>query len=130
MARPLYILGVVFGIWQPRPHDVTPAARYVSWIEDGAWFDCAVDSRRDVDVRKAWDSDGRLIASGHFRLECLGRAAAKAELRPSSVNSSGGHAYAIYLFGENGARSRTLVPVTSEGQNPCPQVTITYPGSQ
>lgn len=131
LARPIYIFGVVFGIWQPmtRPPSVSSAARYVSWIEDGTWFDCAVDSKRDVDTCKAWDSDGRLLAAGDFRLECQGRAATKAELHPSSVSSSGGHGYAIYLFGKEGAHSRTLVPVTNEQQNPCPQATITYPPS-
>lgn len=130
LARPIYIFGVVFGIWQPmtRPTGVSSTARYVSWIEDGTWFDCAVDSKRNVNTCKAWDSDGRLLADGDFRLECQGRAATKAELRPSAVSSSGGHGYAIYLYGDKGARSRTLVPVTTEVQNPCPKVTITYPG--
>jgi hypothetical protein len=130
-ARPIYIFGVVFGLWQPwnRPLGVSPAARYVSWIEDGTWFDCAVDSMRNVDTCKAWDSNGRVLADGDFRLECQGRAATNAELRPSSVDSSGGHGYAIYLFGKDGARSQTLVPVTNQQQNPCPQVEVTYPSS-
>jgi len=128
LARPIYVFGVVFGIWQPitRPPGVSLVARYVSWLEDGTWFDCAVDSRRNVDTCKAWDSDGRLLAAGDFRLECQGRAATKAELHPSSVSSSGGRVYAIYLFGKDGARSRTLLPITSEQQNPCPQATVTY----
>ena len=131
MARPVYIFGVVFGLWQPwtRPFGVSSSARYVSWIEDGTWFDCAVDSKRNMNVCRAWDSSGRLLADGDFRLECQGRAATKAELRPSSISSSGGHCYAIYLYGKEGARSRSLVPVTSEQQNPCPQTTITYPSS-
>jgi hypothetical protein len=131
LVRPTYIFGVVFGIWQPltKPPGVSSAARYVSWIEDGTWFDCTVDSKRNVNPCKAWDSNGRLLADGDFRLECQGRAATNAELRPASVSSGGGHAYAIYLFGKAGGRSRTLVPVDSAQQNPCPQVTITYPSS-
>jgi hypothetical protein len=122
----IYIFGVTFGLWQPltRPLGVSSTARYVSWIEDGTWFDCVVDSKRNVDTCRAWGSDGRLLADGDFRLECQGRAATEAELRPSSVDSSGGRGYAIYLFGEQGARSRTLLPVTSENQNPCPQTRV------
>ena len=128
-VRPVYVFGVVFGLWQPwtRPVGVSKAAHYVSWVEDGTWFDCILDSKRNVDVCRAWDGTGRLLADGDFRLECQGRAASSAELRPSSVSSSGGHAYAVYLFGEKGSKSETLVPVTSEHDNPCPHVTITYP---
>jgi hypothetical protein len=129
LAWPAYILGVVLGLWQPlqRPSGVSLSARYVSWIEDGTWFDCVADSRRNVDVCKAWDSNGRVLADGDYRLECQGRAAVGNELRPSSVSSSGGHGHAIYLFGQEGARTRTLVPVTNERQAPCPEVRITYP---
>jgi hypothetical protein len=128
---PIYKFGVVFGVWQPftKPPGISSAAHYVSWIEDGTWFDCAVDLKRNVNTCKAWDSDGRLQADGDFRLECQGRAATNAELRPSSVSSSGGRGFAIYLFGKDGARSQTLVPVTNGRQNPCPKVTITYPSS-
>lgn len=129
VARPVYIVGVAFGIWQPlsRPSDVSSAARYVSWIEDGTWFDCAVDSKRNVNSCKAWDSSGQLLADGDFRVECQGRAATKAELRPSFVSSSGGHGYAIYLYGKEGARSLALLPVTSAVPAPCPNVSISYP---
>jgi len=128
-VHPLYVEGVIFGLWQPlqRPPGVSSKAHYVSSIEDGTWFDCSVDLVKNVDTCKAWDSYGAPLADGDFRLECLGRAATAKELRPSSVSSSGGHAYAIYLFGEHGARDLTLVPVSNEHPKPCPEVTITYP---
>ena len=128
LARPIYIAGVTVGVLQPltRPSGVSGSARYVSWIEDGIWFDCGVDSKRNVDTCKAWDSNGRLLAFGDYRLECEGRAATEAELRPSFV---GGPDSAIYLFGKDGPRSKTLLPVTNQQQNPCPRVTVTYPPS-
>lgn len=130
-VRPVYVIGVMLGFWQPltRPRLVSPAAHYVSWVEDGTWFDCAFDSKRDVDVCKAWDSNGRPLANGDFRLECLGRAATSAELRPSFVSSSGGIGHEIYLFGDKGARSWTLVPAALADEAHCPTVTITYPPS-
>jgi len=110
---PAYILGIAFGLWQPvtRPAGVARRAHYVSSIEDGTWFDCSVDSVRNVNRCRAWDFTGKLIADGDFRLEGEDRAATAAELKPSSVTSSGGHAYMIFLFGRAGARSRVLVPV-------------------
>jgi hypothetical protein len=127
-AQPIYVFGVTFGLWQPwtRPPSVTRRARYVSRIEDGTWFDCSVDSKRDVDVCKAWDSYGRALADGDFRLECQERAATASELRPSSVVSGGGRAYMIYLFGTQGAQSRALVPAAGGSPAPCPRVTVTY----
>jgi hypothetical protein len=112
-AWPAYILGVTFGLWQPltRPRGVAASARYVSSIEDGTWFDCHVDLRRNVDTCKAWDFEGRVLADGDFRLAGEDRAATAAELKPSAVNSGGGHAYEIYLFGKVGAQSAVLVPV-------------------
>ena len=130
LARPIYDFGVVCGVWQPftRPPGVSSAARYVSRFEGGAWFDCSVDARRNVDVCCAWDPNGHPLGGGDFRLECEGRAATKSELRPSDVISSSGHAYMIYLYGKDGAESKTLVPVTRDGKGGCPfQVTITYP---
>jgi hypothetical protein len=113
VAWPVYILGVAFGLWQPisRPRGVSASARYVSSIEDGTWFDCSVDLARNVNICKAWGFDGSLLADGEFRLEGTDRAATKAELRPSSVVSSGGQASMIYLFGKAGAESGALVPV-------------------
>jgi hypothetical protein len=118
-VRPIYVWGIVYGLWQPlkRPASVSKTAHYVSWIEDGNWFDCSVDRRRNVDVCKAWDADGRLLADGDFRLEGEDRAATESELRPSNVTSSEGRTYAIYLFGEQGARSKMLVPVKRNAEN-------------
>lgn len=114
---PVYVAGFVLGFWQPftRPAPVTSKARFVSRMESGFWFDCSVDAKRNVDVCKAWDYKGALLADGDFRLEDEGRAATQSELRPSAVFSSGGQAYMIYLFGEHGAHSRTLLPVRGEG---------------
>lgn len=112
-AWPTYILGVAFGLWQPltRPSSVSASAHYVSSVEDGTWFDCSVNVERNVNSCKAWDFGGHLIADGEFRLEGKDRAATASELRPSSVISSGGRAYMIYLFGKAGAKSGVLVPV-------------------
>jgi len=115
-AWPLYNLGVAFRLWQPlRPAGVSPSARYVSLIEDGTWFDCTVDSQRNVNVCRAWNTSGKLVADGQFRLEGDGRAAIGSELRPSRVLGTDGKAYMIYLFGEHGALSRALVPVPQIG---------------
>jgi hypothetical protein len=110
---PLYRVGVIFGLWQPlrRPPGVSPYARYVSLVEEGTWFDCHVDEVRDVDVCKAWDEDGQLIADGCFRLEEGKRAASKSELHPSHVARGDGHVSRIDLFGKDGAFSQALVPV-------------------
>ncbi len=110
---PAYSLGVAFGFWQPltRPSSVSASAHYASQLEDGTWFDCSVDLKRNVDVCKGWDSYGRLLANGDFRLDGEDRAASAAELRPAWVDSGGGHAYYIYLFGKEGAEDRVLVPV-------------------
>lgn len=113
-AWPAYNFGIALGFWQPitRPKGVPRSARYVSLLEDGTWFDCSVDARRDLDVCKAWTQDGKLIADGEFRLEGEGRAASKSELRPSRVLTTNGRAYMIYLFGDHGAFSKVLVPVS------------------
>jgi hypothetical protein len=128
-AHPIYVLGVQFGIWQPlaRSRGVSPAARYVSRIEDGTWFDCSVDVARDVHVCKAWDDKGLLLASGDFRLGCQAHAAPFSDLHASDVSVGEGRAYAIYLFGSEGAHSKTLVPVSGNCKGECPEVTISYP---
>ena len=119
-----YNLGIAFGVWQPlrRPHGVSPAAHYVSWIEGGAWFECSADMRRNLDFCKAWDEDGRALGSGAFRLECEDRAVSRDQLRPSGAISGGGNLYMIYLFGDRGPDTMTLVPVDSAGRTPCPHV--------
>lgn len=113
LAGPVYKLGIVLGLWQPatRPASVSESAHYVSLVEDGTWFDCRVDSKRNVDVCRAWDANGKLIAAGDFRLEGENRAAEKSELHPSWVATSDGRAYMIYLFGKHGAFTSALVPV-------------------
>ena len=109
-----YTLGIVLGFWQPvtRPKGVSPSARYVSLIEDGTWFDCSIDLDKDVNICKAWTWTGRLIADGEFRLENEGRAATKLELRPTLVQVTNGRASMIYLFGERGAFTKILVPIS------------------
>lgn len=115
VAWPIYLLGALLGLWQPwtRPPGVSATAHFVSSIEDGTWFDCEVDAIKNVNRCKAWDYQGQLVANGEFRLEGTNRAATRSELRPSSVISSGGHAYMIYLFGADGAQSRVLMPVNT-----------------
>jgi hypothetical protein len=99
-----------------RPPGVPRTAHYVDRIEDGTWFDCFVDSKRDVDICKAWDDSGRVIADGPFRLEDEDRAATASELHPSLVLSTGGKAYMIYLFGKDGIFGRALVRVDSRNR--------------
>jgi len=107
---------------------VSAAARYVSMVEGGTWFDCSDDSKRNVDVCSAWDPWGRPLGGGDFRLECEGRAATKSELSPTTALSSDGRIYMIYLNGKDGAQSRTLVPVTRDGKGDCPyRVTVSHP---
>ena len=72
---------------------MSAAARYVSMVEGGTWFDCSVDSKRNVDVCSAWDPWGRPLGGGDFRLECEGRAATKSELSPTTALSSDGRIY-------------------------------------
>lgn len=111
-GRIAYSLGVIFSLWQPiRPHSVSTAAVYVSTVEDGYWFDCRVDKGQNVDVCRAWDYLGKLVADDRFQLECEGRAATLEELRPTVVERSNGRTEAIYLLGRAGNYSTKLVPV-------------------
>jgi len=112
-----YHLGILFSAWQPifRPHGVSAEAVYVSTVEDGAWFDCRVDGAQNVDVCRAWDYEGKLLIEGRFRLECEGRAATVAELRPTVVDGRGSE---IYLFGKDGSFSRKLVRI-ERAREPC-----------
>ncbi len=123
-APVVYKLGIAFGLWQPvrRPRGVSPAAQYVSWIEGGTWFECSADMKRNLDFCRAWDEDGRSLGSGAFRIECEDRAATQDQLRPSSAISGGGSLYMIYLFGDRGPQTMTLVHVDSAGRTPCAQV--------
>jgi|SRR5271154_4795877 len=86
--RPAYLVGVSIGIWQPltRPSGVSAHARYVDTFESAAWFDCSLDRSKDVNTCRAWDSDGKLIAFGYYRLDGENRPATENELRPSRVH--------------------------------------------
>jgi len=88
-------------------------------IETGAWFDCSVDSERNVDVCKAWDPDGCLMANGDFRLEGEDRAATTLELKPILLRNGGGRAY-IHLNGTDGAFSKTLVQINDRHRHSYP----------
>jgi hypothetical protein len=119
--RPAYLLGVSIGPWQPlsRPNGVSTRARFVDTFKSAAWFDCSVERTKDVNICRAWDTNGRLIAFGNYRLDGEKRAASARELRPSEVQECPGHPNLawIYLFGDHGTiRGRTLVPVNDAGQ--------------
>jgi hypothetical protein len=74
---------------------------------------------KERDVCRAWKEDGRLIVNGDFRLEDENRAASKSELRPSQVLLDAGmRPYMIYLFGQDGAFSKILVPMNSSSKMP------------
>lgn len=114
----LFRLGIGLGVWQPvfRPKEVPRSARYVSLVEDAAWFDCALYENRDVDHCRVWTPSGRLICDCDFRLEDTHHAAPSSELRPSRLLlRDGRHPYMLYLFGSNGTFSRILVPVNCVG---------------
>jgi hypothetical protein len=121
-----YRIGVVLMWWNPavRPPNVSKRAHYVFLWEEAEWFDCSVDSARNVNVCQAWDARGDLLASGDFRLEDENRAATHDELHPSIVGPSDrrGQSNTIYLFGPNGKIfGRQLVrvsgPNSSNGEN-------------
>jgi hypothetical protein len=120
ISRPVYRLGVGLGFWQPftRPPDVSSRARYVVTMEDSAWFDCSFDPGRDVDVCRAWDEAGHLIAHGNYRLDGERGAARPTELRPSEVAIYPGRPELawIYLEGDHDTRDKTLVPVNETGE--------------
>jgi len=127
VVRMTYTIGVGLDLWQPwtRPAGVPRSAHYVSTSKDSAWFDCWVDAPRNVDVCRAWDEEGRHIASGDFRLEDENRAATASELRPSEVKIDGdGRAYMIYLYGPyNQIQGRILLPVINGRRIGVPIVT-------
>jgi hypothetical protein len=121
LSYPTYVVGVAFNVWQPltRPRGVPQRAHYVDAFKSAAWFDCAVDSRRNVNVGEAWDEEGRLIAFGDYRLDGENRAARDVELRPWKIHGgpNGNPKLAwIYLFGSKDASSLMLVPINSAGQ--------------
>ena len=91
-----YPYGIVFGLWQPlvRPAGISARAHYVSMIEDGSWFDCSIDEKRNVNVCRVWDYAGTLRAEGDYRFEDEPRAAGRDELYPSLLAGRD----TIYLF--------------------------------
>ena len=122
----VYNIGVGFGAWQPltRPSRVPRSAHFVSTLKDETWFDCRVDEGRGVDVCRAWDEKGRVVADGDFRLEDEDRAATASELRPSEVKTQNGQVYMIYLYGPHGeVLGRTLLPVINGRRVGVPKVT-------
>ena len=120
--RPAYQIGVAAGWWQPlgRPVGVSARAHYVETMKSAAWFDCSVDQVRDVNVCRAWDRDGTLIAFGNYRLDGENRSATQSELRPWRVHDGNPQHPTlawIYLFGvDTKGMPRTLVPVNNAGQ--------------
>jgi hypothetical protein len=119
-AFPVYHLGIALSLWQPliRPRGVSASAHYVSIVEEGTWFDCHLDFKRNVDVCKAWDPDGRLIVDGDFLLEGENRPASESELRPTHVARGDGQVWRIDLHGKDGNFSKALVPVSVNRAHP------------
>jgi hypothetical protein len=118
--RPSYLVGVSLGVWQPltRPIGVSARARYVPMFKSAAWFDCSLERSRNIDVCRAWDEDGNLIALGNYRLDGENRAATESELRPSQVQRYPNHPDLawIYLLGDHGnTTGKILVPVNASG---------------
>lgn len=114
----LYRFGIIMNWWSPvnRPATVSKEAHYVFVWESAAWFDCRVDEIRNVDVCRAWDNSGRLLAAGDFRIKGEDRAATKEELKPSAVGATNlnGLSDTIYLFGPKGLiEGKQLVRVGS-----------------
>lgn len=115
MSRPVYLIGVELGFWQPfsRPQGVSAGARYVPTLKSKTWFECSVDRLKDVDICRAWDGDGQLIAFGRYRLDEEKRSAKARELRPYYVQIYPGHPNLAWITLFDG---ETLVPVNEEGE--------------
>jgi hypothetical protein len=120
LSYPIYVVGVVFNIWQlvARPSGVSRRAHYVDAFKAAAWFDCSLDPVRDVNVCQAWDPEGKLIAFAKYRIEDRNRSATERELRPSRVHEYPGHPNLarIILREEWSQTPITLVPVNDSGQ--------------
>ena len=130
LIRPVYLVGVGFNLWQPftRPVGVSSRAHYVDAFKTAAWFDCSVNTVKNVDVCRAWDRNGKLIAFGNYRLDGEGRAATMRELRPSMVQAYPDHPNLawIYLFDDSRTiAAKTLVPVDEAGK-PLEQFRVIY----
>ena len=115
-----YWFGIMSGWWNPitRPMSVSRTANLVvCGFESAEWFDCRYDRARDVDVCKAWDTSGKLLADGDFRLKGENRAALPEELHPSGIGgmTATGLTDTIYLYDPHGAWIvKELVLVSSE----------------
>jgi hypothetical protein len=108
-----YFAGIELNFWPPlnRPPEVSRHARHFSNVKGSTWFDCRVDTARDVDLCAAWDESGRVIAYGAYRIDGANRAATAAELRPLRCNVHRLPQLSwIYLEGE-----KVLVPVNRDG---------------
>jgi hypothetical protein len=130
LAYFVYLIGIGFDLWQPltRPAGVSSRARYTSDLTRGWWIDCSVDDSHDVDVCKAWDDNGKLVAFGNYRLDEKNRAATEEELRPSVVHPGPPDRPAlawIYLYKGHETRGRLLVPVNAAGQ-PLERFEVTF----
>jgi hypothetical protein len=114
-TRPVYLVGVAFGMWQPlsRPSAVSARSRYVETLKSAGWFDCSIDRIKDVDVCRVWDRDGKLVAFGNYRLDPENRAARATELRYRRVEDYTGHPNLAWIYLSD---QRTLVPVNDAGQ--------------
>ena len=118
---PFYVVGVALNFWQPltRPYGVSRRARHVDAFKSEAWFECTVDFPRNVDVCRAWDEEGHLVAFGDYRLDGEKRAATPDELKPWNVlrGPNGNPRLAwIRLSGSKGGSDLTLVPVNAIGE--------------
>jgi hypothetical protein len=84
---PLFVIGVALNFWQPltRPSGVSRRASHVDAFKSESWFECTVDLHRNVNVCRAWDEQGHLVAFGDYRLDGENRAARPDELRPWNV---------------------------------------------
>lgn len=114
-----YQLGISLGVWPPltRPPGVSRSARYVSFFEMPAWFDCSVNASRNTNTCKAWNRRGRLLADGEFQVENENRAAIASELRPVMVGcdkKDGKLVKVIYLGGQMGISGKRLIAVDNQ----------------
>ena len=118
-SYPVYVVGVALNLWNPltRPLAVPRRATHVNAFKSAAWFDCGVDSHRNVDVCRAWDEQGHLIAFGNYRIDGQDRAANNEELRPWSVRPGPNHNPRLaWIHRSDGGSPLTLVPVDHAGR--------------
>ena len=79
-----------------RPTHVPETALWVGGGDGGAYIECSVDAKRDVDMCTVWnDFTGEIVESGKYRLVKENRAATQSELKLRFADFSG----LIYLGG-------------------------------